>query len=80
MGEFGLGLMRSGTSPSEAVQRKQLQQRVQRLLGLLRSSDREILWTRYFEQLNHREAAEIPGITQNAATVRYLFCVDGRSD
>jgi RNA polymerase sigma-70 factor (ECF subfamily) len=69
--QLGLGLRASGTSPSEAVQRKQLQERVRQLLELLRPADREVLWMRHFDQLSHRETAEVLGITENAATVRY---------
>jgi RNA polymerase sigma-70 factor (ECF subfamily) len=69
--QLGLGLINAGTSPSEAVAREEVRQRVQQALGLLKETDREILWMRHHDQLSFAEAASILGLTENTATVRY---------
>lgn len=69
--QLGLGLVHAGTSPSEALARDELVQRVQQALGLLKETDREILWMRHHDQLAFAEAADVLGVTENTATVRY---------
>ena len=69
--QLGLQLVTSGTSPSEAAQRKELRQRVREALKCLSDQDQEILWMRHFDQLSFREAAMVLNISENAATVRY---------
>lgn len=70
--QLALGLIDTGTSPSAAVERNHMQQRMQQVLELLKSADREILTMRHYDQLSHREAAEVLGITESAATLRYV--------
>ncbi len=70
--QLGLSLVHPGTSPSEAVVREELRQRVRQTLELLGSRDQEILWMRHFDDLSFAEAAAVLGITENAATVRYV--------
>jgi RNA polymerase sigma-70 factor (ECF subfamily) len=69
--QLGLGLVHLGTSPSEALAREELVNRVQQALGLLKETDREILWMRHHDQLAFAEAADVLGVTENTATVRY---------
>ena len=69
--QLGLGLMHPGTSPSEAVAREEVRKRVQQALGLVKETDREILWMRHHDQLSFAEAASILGLSENTATVRY---------
>lgn len=70
--QLGLGLLNSGTSPSEAFARKELQERMRHALEGLGPRDREILWMRHYDDLSFSEAAAVLGITENAATVRYV--------
>jgi RNA polymerase sigma-70 factor (ECF subfamily) len=70
--QLGLGLLQSGTSPSEAFARKELQDRMRHALEGLGPHDREILWMRHYDELSFPEAAAVLGITENAATVRYV--------
>ncbi len=70
--QLGLGLLQSGTSPSEAFSRKELQERMRHVLDGLGPRDREILWMRHYDDLSFPEAAAVLGITENAATVRYV--------
>ena len=75
-GQLGVGLVFSGTSPSEAFERRRLQQKMQKVLDLLSPNDREILWMRHFDQLTHREAADILDLTESAATLRYVRALE----
>jgi RNA polymerase sigma-70 factor (ECF subfamily) len=59
-------------SPSEAVERAELQMRLQEGLDALDPEEREILALRHFEQLTSAEAAGELGITEAAAAKRYL--------
>jgi RNA polymerase sigma-70 factor (ECF subfamily) len=70
--QLGLSLIQPGTSPSEAIQRDELQQQMRQTLDLLKSDDQEILWMRHYDDLSFKEAAAVLGITENAATVRYV--------
>jgi RNA polymerase sigma-70 factor (ECF subfamily) len=69
--QLGLSLIDPATSPSAAVAREELQQRMQQALGRLRPGDREILLMRHSDQLSHHEAAEILEISDDAAVQRY---------
>lgn len=69
---LGLGLIQSGTSPSDGVAREELQQRMRSTMALLKPADQEILWMRHSDQLAFAEVALVLGITENAASVRYV--------
>lgn len=69
--QLGLGLIGTGTSPSEAAVRDELRERVRQVIALLKEKDRQILWMRHADQLTHQEVADVLDITVNAATVRY---------
>jgi RNA polymerase sigma-70 factor (ECF subfamily) len=69
--QMAMGLMGSVTSPSEAMARGELQERVRQALDGLRPADREILWMRHFDDLPFRDAALVLGISEDAAMQRY---------
>jgi len=69
--QLGLGLVQGGTSPSEAVVRSELRERVRTVMACLSPQDQEVLWMRHSDQLSFADAATVLGITENAATVRY---------
>jgi RNA polymerase sigma-70 factor (ECF subfamily) len=69
--QMAMGLMGSLTSPSEAMARGELQERVQQALDGLNASHREILWMRHFDDLPYREIALVLGISEDAAMQRY---------
>jgi RNA polymerase sigma-70 factor (ECF subfamily) len=69
--QMAIGLMGSLTSPSEALDRGELQERVRQALDALRPPDREILWMRHFDDLPFRDVAVVLGITEDAAMQRY---------
>jgi RNA polymerase sigma-70 factor (ECF subfamily) len=60
------------TSPTQAAQRAERMLRVQEALNSLDPIDREVLALRHFEQLGRAEAAQVLGITQEAAAKRYF--------
>jgi RNA polymerase sigma-70 factor (ECF subfamily) len=69
--QMGLGLVGSGSSPSEAAMREEQAERVRQALALLKESDREILWLRHSDDLTFPEAAYVLEITESASTLRY---------
>jgi RNA polymerase sigma-70 factor (ECF subfamily) len=69
---LGLSLVDTGTSPAEAAAREELRRRIRQALDLLRDDDRLILWMHHFDHLSFREAGEVLGVTENAATVRHF--------
>ncbi len=60
------------TSPSQAAARAELQVRVQDALNGLDPIDREVLSLRHFEQLTNSQAARLMGISEAAASNRYV--------
>jgi RNA polymerase sigma-70 factor, ECF subfamily len=70
--QMGLSLVAPGTSPSQALARKEIREQVQQSLEALKPAHREILWMRHFDQLAFKEIAEVLGITTGAANVRYV--------
>jgi RNA polymerase sigma-70 factor, ECF subfamily len=69
--QLGMRLVAPNTSPSEALARKELRERMRQLVGLMKSEDQEILWMRHNDQLSFKEAAEVLGTTENNASKRY---------
>ena len=67
-----LGLVNPATSPSEALAREEQRERVRQVLGLLKPGDQEILWMRHYDQLAFKEAAALLGVSESAATLRYV--------
>jgi RNA polymerase sigma-70 factor (ECF subfamily) len=70
--QLGLGLAASTTTPSGAVVREELRDRVRQALDRLSEDDRNILWMRHFDELDHREIAQVLGISADAAIHRYV--------
>jgi RNA polymerase sigma-70 factor (ECF subfamily) len=60
------------TSPSQAAERVELQARVQEALSSLDSLDREVLSLRHFEQLTNTQTARALGLSEAAASNRYV--------
>jgi RNA polymerase sigma-70 factor (ECF subfamily) len=69
---LAFGLMGQLPSPSEAVDRAELQLRLQEGLDALEPEEREIIALRHFEQLTSAEAARELKISEAAAAKRYL--------
>jgi RNA polymerase sigma-70 factor (ECF subfamily) len=60
------------TTPSKAFMRAEAQARIQQALTEMEELDREVLALRHFEQLSNKEAALVLGLTEAAASVRYM--------
>ena len=60
------------TSASEALNRAEVQLQLQTSLNTMDAMDREIIGLRNFEELSNSEAASVLGITQQAASNRYV--------
>lgn len=60
------------TSPSQAVLREEVRQKVEEALGNMEEIDREVLLLRHFEELSNKEVATVLGIQENAASNRYV--------
>ena len=60
------------TTPSEAALREELTQKLNEALADMKDIDREVLALRHFEQLTNRESAQVLGISEQAASDRYI--------
>lgn len=69
-------LMGKLTSPSQAAIRAELKLRLQELLNSMQPIDREVLALRHFEQLNNSETAQVLGLSETAASKRYIRALE----
>ena len=60
------------SSASQAVIRAEVQLQIQQALNAMDDMDREIIALRNFEELTNREAAEVLGLSESAASKRYV--------
>ncbi|HJN10597.1 MAG: sigma-70 family RNA polymerase sigma factor [Pirellulaceae bacterium] len=60
------------TSPSQAAIRAELSSQVEAALASMDPIDQEVLALRHFEELTNTEVAEVLGIQQKAASIRYV--------
>jgi RNA polymerase sigma-70 factor (ECF subfamily) len=60
------------TTPSQALLRAELQLHVQQALDEMDPLDREVLALRHDEQLSNRETAHVLGISEPAASLRFI--------
>ena len=78
--QLGLGLVHPGTSPSEALARDELRQRVRLVMDQLKDSDREILLMRHADDLSYADISEVLGVAENTAQQRYHRALGRLSD
>jgi len=71
-----IGLVDTGTRPSQAAQRQEFKRRMEHAMKLLAVGDRDILWMRHYDQLSYQEISEVLRITKNNAGVRYVRAVE----
>jgi RNA polymerase sigma-70 factor (ECF subfamily) len=71
---FSLSSQLAGTmtSPSEAMMREEAARQLRAQLDQMSALDREVLALRHFEELSNKEAAEVLGLSEQAASVRYV--------
>jgi RNA polymerase sigma-70 factor (ECF subfamily) len=60
------------TSPSDAALRAELSEQLDRALASMSDIDREVLALRHFEELSNSETAQVLGLTEQAASIRYI--------
>jgi RNA polymerase sigma-70 factor (ECF subfamily) len=60
------------TSPSQAAARDDAHARVLEAIERMDDTDRDVLALRHFESLTNKEVAEVLGIEQKAASIRYV--------
>jgi RNA polymerase sigma-70 factor (ECF subfamily) len=63
-------------SPSQEAQKVELRVRVQEALEGMPAHDREVLALRHFEQLSNAETALVLGISEAAASVRFIRALE----
>jgi RNA polymerase sigma-70 factor (ECF subfamily) len=59
-------------TPAAAATQRELAEQIESAVQLLRENDREIILMRHYEQLNNQEIAQSLGLTEPAASMRYL--------
>jgi RNA polymerase sigma-70 factor, ECF subfamily len=60
------------TTPSQAVARSELRLQMEKALAEMEVLDREVLALRHYEQLSNQETAHVLGISEAAASVRFM--------
>src|SRR5262249_6626433 len=60
------------TTPSQACLRAELQLHIQEALEEMEPLDREVLSLRHYEQLSNQETAYVLGISEAAASIRFI--------
>jgi RNA polymerase sigma-70 factor (ECF subfamily) len=68
-------LLGSLTSPSQAAMREEVSFQLEEALESMSEIDREVLALRHFEELTNSEVAEVLGIQQKAASIRYVRAI-----
>jgi RNA polymerase sigma-70 factor (ECF subfamily) len=63
------------TSPSQAAMRAEMEAQLGQAIDRLDPIDREVLILRHFEELTNSEVAEVLGLQQKAASIRYVRAV-----
>jgi RNA polymerase sigma-70 factor (ECF subfamily) len=69
---LALNLINSHTTPTAEARRRELEVQMKQALSLLKETDRQILWMRHYDDLSFAEAAQVLGIGESAATLRYV--------
>jgi RNA polymerase sigma-70 factor, ECF subfamily len=78
--ELAAQLMGHATRPSEAAIRAEVKIHLQEALNTLDPIDREVLVLRHFEQLSPSETAQVLGIKEKTAGMRYLRAIKRLKD
>jgi RNA polymerase sigma-70 factor (ECF subfamily) len=63
------------TSPSQAAAREEMLAQVEQAIAEMDPLDQEVLAMRHFEELSNSEIAEVLGIQQKAASIRYVRAI-----
>lgn len=63
------------TSPSQAALREELSEQIDLALSGMSDIDREVLALRHFEDLSNLETAQLLGLSEQAASLRYIRAI-----
>lgn len=63
------------TSPSQAALRAELSEQIDLALSGMSDIDREVLALRHFEELSNLETAQLLGLSEQAASLRYIRAI-----
>ena len=74
-GSIAEDLVADLTSPSQAVMKAELHERIEQELEMMEPADREILVLRHFEQLSTAETAQVLGISKSGAAKSYVRAI-----
>jgi RNA polymerase sigma-70 factor (ECF subfamily) len=69
-------LLDKNISPSQQVEKAEVRLRVQQALDSMAALDREVLALRHFEQLSNAETAQVLGVSEAAASVRFIRALE----
>jgi RNA polymerase sigma-70 factor (ECF subfamily) len=70
--ELAAQLVDPERTPASAAVQEELQRHLHQAIGELAEDDREVILMRHFEQLGNQEVAHALGLTEAAASMRYL--------
>ena len=73
--QFGPQLQDRELTPAEAAIRAEMQRRFEQAIEEMDEHDQEIIVMRHFEKLSNQEVANVLGLTEPAASMRYLRAV-----
>jgi len=73
--ELAAKIMDKGITPATAAAQREMAQVVERAMVQLEEQDHEIILLRHYEQLSNQEAAHVLGLTEPAASMRYLRAI-----
>jgi len=65
-------LMDPERTPASAAIQQEMERRLHQAITALEEDDREVILMRHFEQLSNQEVAAVLGLTEPAASMRYL--------
>jgi RNA polymerase sigma-70 factor, ECF subfamily len=68
------------TSPSRAAARAETFEQIEQAIAAMEPLDQEVLALRHFEELSNSEVAEVLGIQQKAASIRYVRAIKRLKD
>jgi RNA polymerase sigma-70 factor (ECF subfamily) len=70
--ELAAQLLDPERTPASAVIQREMERRLHQAIAALDDDDREVILMRHFEQLANQEVAGVLGLTEAAASMRYL--------
>jgi len=70
--ELAAAFLDQGPTPASAAMRQELERRLQEAVHALDDDDRDVILMRHFEQLSNQEVAAVLGLSEAAASMRYL--------